>query len=433
MPMASPILGESFPAVSFPEGVDAMAPVQQTSLEMWGVTVEGVPTYRPFRTDNSRAADRATFSDTHGGPNNCTMPIDLRSSSPVRPIPHRRGSRPDRAMLMAAGEQVLPKRRLGRTPVEVTELGFGGTALGNMYEAVGDEDAYAAIEKAWQGGIRYFDTAPHYGLGLSERRLGAGLAGKPRDEYVVSTKVGRLLVPNPAPKGSDLSEGGYDVPDDLMRVWDFSRDGVMRSIEASLERLGLDRIDVALVHDPDDHLDQAINEAIPALVELREQGVIGAVGAGMNFVSPLARIAAESDVDALLVAGRWTLIDRSAGSLLDFCYDRGIAILAAAPFNSELLATSWPEDGARFDYTEASASVLATARKMAELCAAQEMQMPHAALRFPFRHDAVTSVICGMRNAREVEIDLEWASTALSADLWRAIDAQTATLLGDDA
>ncbi|HWA66504.1 MAG TPA: aldo/keto reductase [Mycobacteriales bacterium] len=324
---------------------------------------------------------------------------------------------------MSAGG-VLPRRQIGSSGLFVTELGFGGTALGNMYSAVSDEDAYAAVEAAWAGGIRYFDTAPHYGLGLSERRLGAALRTKPRDTYVVSTKVGRLLVPNPAPCGSDLGIAGYDVPDDLTRQWDFSRDGVLRSIDQSLDRLGLDRIDIALVHDPDDFLDQAIDEALPALIELRDQGVIKAVGAGMNYVSPLSRIAAETDVDVLLVAGRWTLIDRSAKALLDDCLERGVSVLAAAPFNSELLASDWPEVGARFDYVAAPASVLATARRMAELCRSHSMQMPHAALRFPFQHPAVTSVICGMRNVTEVATDVEWASTALSKDIWREIDAQ---------
>ena len=333
-------------------------------------------------------------------------------------------------MLMGAADQrALPRRTLGRTTVEVTELGFGGTAMGNMYAAVTDDDAMGAIEAAWNGGIRYFDTAPHYGLGLSEHRLGMALASKPRNEYTVSTKVGRLLVPNPRPTGSDLEVAGYAVPDDLMRVWDFSRDGVWRSIEDSLTRLGLDRIDIALVHDPDDHLDQAINEALPALAELRDQGVIGAIGVGMNVVEPLVRIAAETDVDAILVAGRWTLIDRSARQLLDSCEARSISVLAAAPFNSELLATAWPQDGARFDYSTASPAVLAAARQMADLCAAQELPMPHAAIRFPFRHPAVTSVVCGMRTALEVETDLEWALTVLPPEMWRVIDAHRSGLL----
>ena len=181
----------------------------------------------------------------------------------------------------------------------------------------------------------------------------AALQGKPRDEYVISTKVGRLLQTNPVPTGSDLKAGGFAVTDDLIRVRDYSRDGVLRSIESSLERLGLDRIDIVYVHDPEDHMDSAVGEAVPALVELREQGVVGAVGAGMNFVEPLRRFVAETDVDVLMVAGRWTLVDQSAEPLLTDCAHAGVAVVAAAPFNSGLLARPHPADDARFDYDTA--------------------------------------------------------------------------------
>ena len=156
----------------------------------------------------------------------------------------------------------------------VTELAFGGASLGNLYRETSDAEARLAVNAAWDGAVRYYDTAPHYGLGLSERRLGGALAGRPRDGYTLSTKVARLLVPNPAPSGSDLASGGFAVPDDLVRRFDFSRDGVLRSLESSLRRLGVSRIDIAYVHDPDEHMDQAITEAIPALAELRDQGVI---------------------------------------------------------------------------------------------------------------------------------------------------------------
>ena len=161
--------------------------------------------------------------------------------------------------------------RLGRTAVQISELGFGGAPIGNLYAPVSDEQAHAAVDAAWEAGVRYFDTAPHYGLGLSERRLGAVLRERPRAEYAISTKVGRILEPNPSPSGSDLAVGGFAVPDTLTRVFDFSRDGVRRSLESSLERLGLDRIDIALIHDPDDHLDAALAEAIPALVDTNQK------------------------------------------------------------------------------------------------------------------------------------------------------------------
>src|SRR6266498_4109013 len=164
-----------------------------------------------------------------------------------------------------------------------TRLGFGAAGIGNHLHAVTDAQATALLEAAWEAGVRHFDTAPHYGLGLSERRLGAFLAGKPRAEFTISTKVGRLLVDNPAPTGSDLAAGGFAVPDTSIRVRDYSADGVRRSIESSLTRIGLDRVDIVLIHDPEDHMDAALHQAVPTLVELREQGVIGAVGAGMNF------------------------------------------------------------------------------------------------------------------------------------------------------
>ena len=228
----------------------------------------------------------------------------------------------------------MDRHKLGRTSVEVTALGFGAAPIGNLHAAISDEDAAAAVQAAWDGGIRYYDTAPHYGLGLSERRLGAALTGRARDEFVVSTKVGRLLVDNPSPTGSDLRSGGFDVPDTLTRQRDYSADGVRRSIESSLARLGLDRIDIALIHDPEDFMDDALNGAVPTLIEMREQGVIGAVGAGMNFWPPLLRFVEESDVDVVMVAGRWTLADRSATPLLAACEQRGVSVLAAAPINS---------------------------------------------------------------------------------------------------
>jgi len=269
--------------------------------------------------------------------------------------------------------------------------------------------------------VRYFDTAPHYGLGLSERRLGAGLAGRPRAEFTVSTKVGRLLEPHPAPTGSDLTAGGFAVPDTLIRRFDYSRDGVRRSLEASLDRLGLDNVDIVYVHDPDDHMDAALNEALPALAELRDQGVIGAIGAGMNAIAPLLRIVAEADVDAVMVAGRWTLVDRSALPLLDACADRGVSVVAAAPFNSGLLAHPWPPDDAYYNYGPAPADVLERARRLARACERHGTVLPHAAMQFPFRHPAVACVLAGVRSAAQAQSAAHWATTDLSADIWSAL------------
>ncbi len=323
-------------------------------------------------------------------------------------------------------------RRLGRTGVEVTELGFGGAQIGNLYRRIDDETARRAVLAAWRGGVRYFDTAPHYGLGLSERRLGAALAGLPREEFVLSTKVGRLLVPNDRSTGSDLDSGGFDVPDDLARRYDYSRDGVRRSLDASLGRLGLDRIDIVYVHDPENHLDQAVREAVPALVELREQGVIGAVGAGMNFVGPLLRLVAETDLDAVMLAGRWTLADRSGEPLLDACLERGVAVVACSPFNSGLLARAEPPDGAFFDYDHAPADVLGFARELAAACRAAGTTLPHAALRFPLRHPAVPTLVTGMRTAGQVAISLEWMRAEPAEQVWAslaALDAERPAIL----
>jgi len=299
----------------------------------------------------------------------------------------------------------LPVRPLGRTGLAVTELGLGGSGLGNGGGALTEDDAVAIVDAAWEGGVRYFDTAPHYGLGLSERRLGAALRSRPRDEFVVSTKVGRTLEPNPAPTGSDLAEG-FAVPDDLRRRFDFGRDAVLRGLEASLQRLGLDRVDVVLVHDPDDHVDEALRGALPALVELREQGVVGAVGVGMNQWEAPLRFVRESDVDVVMLAGRWTLLDRSGEPLLDACAERGVAVLAAAPFNSGLLARPWPPDDARYQYAPATPAVLARARELAREAEAAGTDLPTAALRFPLRHPAVAAVVAGARSSTEVTTTL---------------------------
>ncbi len=300
----------------------------------------------------------------------------------------------------------------------VTELGFGGASLGNLYTETSDADARLAVDTAWNGGVRYYDTAPHYGLGLSERRLGAALAGRPRADYVLSTKVGRLLAPNPAPTGSDLASGGFAVPDDLVRCFDFSRDGVLRSLEGSLGRLGVSRVDIVYVHDPDEHVDQAITEALPALAELRAQGVIGAVGAGMNQWQALLRMVRETDLDVAMLAGRWTLLDQSGTSLLSACAERGVAVVAAAPFNSGLLARDWPQADAHFDYGTPAHDVLARARTLAGICRRHGARLPAAALQFPRRHPAVASVVAGLRTAAEVETALRLLAEPVPEAAW---------------
>ncbi|QGN33493.1 aldo/keto reductase [Microlunatus sp. Gsoil 973] len=322
----------------------------------------------------------------------------------------------------------MRRRRVGATALELTELGFGGAPIGNLYSAVSDEQAIAAVRAAWDGGIRYFDTAPHYGIGLSERRLGKALQEFPRESFVISTKVGRLLVPNPSPTGTDSD--GFDTPDDVVRVLDYSADGVRRSLDDSRQRLGLDRIDIALVHDPDDHLDQAAEESIPALCELRAKGEIGAVGLGMNYVDPLLWFVTRDypdgvSIDVILVAGRWTLLDRSARRLLDACAERGISVISAAPFNTGLLASPEPPRTGMFNYEPVTDEVLRTAQQFARIAREHGSQLPHAAVRFPLRHPAVASVLAGIRSPQEAGTNCELVADDLDASAWAAIDEVT--------
>jgi D-threo-aldose 1-dehydrogenase len=309
----------------------------------------------------------------------------------------------------------MERRELGSTGVEVTRLALGTGPLGGLYRAVGDENARATVDAAWERGVRAFDTAPHYGAGLAERRLGAALRGRPRDEYVLSTKVGRLLVPGPDDAGEPYVESTG-----LRRTWDFSADGVRRSLEASLERLGLDRVDVALVHDPEHHLEQAIGEALPALARLRDQGVVRAIGAGMNYTAPLARIVRESDADCVLAAGRYTLLDRSAADdLLPLCAERGVAVLAAGAFNSGILADPGPD--ATYDYAPAPPELLERARALAALCERHGVPLPTAAMRFPLRHPTVSCLLVGARTAAEIHADVDALERPLPDALWEEL------------
>ncbi|MDX8032687.1 aldo/keto reductase [Lentzea sp. BCCO 10_0856] len=300
----------------------------------------------------------------------------------------------------------------------VSRLGLGTSPLGNLFTEVTDDEARAVVDAAWEAGVRIFDTAPHYGLGLAERRLGAALKDRPRDEFVLSTKVGRLLVPDPDGAGR-LDDDGFAVPATLRRVWDFSADGVRRSLESSLDRLGLDRVDVVYLHDPDDHWDQAVGEAMPALAELREQGVIGAIGAGMNQWQMLARFVRESDVDSVLIAGRYTLLEQPAlAEFLPLCAERGVDVLAAGVFNSGLLARQDVPDDVTYDYRAAPADVVGRARRIAAVCARHGTTLLAAALWFAFGHPAVTGVIIGARAEAEVRANVEALSAPLPPELW---------------
>ncbi|MDF2442649.1 MAG: D-threo-aldose 1-dehydrogenase [Subtercola sp.] len=282
-----------------------------------------------------------------------------------------------------------------------------------------ESDARSSVAEAWRQGIRYFDTAPHYGLGLSERRLGAALAAYPRADYVLSTKVGRLLVPAENPTGFDTE--GFVVPGDLRREWDFSRDGVLRSVEASLERLGTDYIDILYLHDPDTSgIDDAMATGAAALVELREQGVVRAVGIGSNSAAAVAQLFRESDIDLAMLAGRYTLLEQhGADAVFEAAGER--SIVAVGVFNSGLLSTARPLPGAKYNYEPASAELLSRANALADLAEAHGATLPQAAIAFALRSPQVASVAIGMRTAKQVAANVELLERQPPAALWSAL------------
>ncbi len=297
---------------------------------------------------------------------------------------------------------------------DVSELVFGGAPIGGLYAPVSDEAAVATLQAAWDGGIRAFDTAPHYGVGLSERRIGDFLRGRPRGEFVVSTKVGRRLVPTDA--DVEGAAGFYGTPR-VARVRDYSADGVRATLADSMRRLRVDHVDIALIHDPDEYLTEALEGAYPALARLRDEGVVGAVGAGMNFAAPLEWLIERAELDCVLIAGRYSLLDtRAAESLFPLCQRRGVAVLAAGVFNSGILAN--PVPGARYNYASAPADVLERASRIRAVCARQGVPIAAAALHFALRHPAVTAVVAGARSADEIATDAEYLEMRVGEDLF---------------
>lgn len=308
--------------------------------------------------------------------------------------------------------------------LDLPPLGFGGAPLGNLFHPVSATDAGLLLDRAWDAGLRYFDTAPHYGLGLSERRLGAALAGRDRQQAVVSTKVGRLLDPSRA-TATDRDGEGFDVPAAWRRRRDYSRDGILRSVEQSLIRTGLDRFDVLFLHDPDDHWAAASTTGIATLVELRDEGVVRAIGVGMNQADLLTRFVRETDVDLVMVAGRYTLVDqRAEEALLPAAQERGVGVIAVGVYNSGLLAQDRVPEDATFDYAAAPAEVVARARAVAAVCERHGVSLPAAALAFPRRHPAVTSIVVGMQSADQVDETIERLSATIPEDLWRELAAE---------
>ena len=291
---------------------------------------------------------------------------------------------------------------LGRGGLQVSALSFGAAPLGNLGTEVSEEDAAAAVHAAWASGIRYFDVAPHYGLGLAEERLGRALREYPREEYVLSTKVGRLLFDAGTAMSDDAQ--GFAVRSRMRREFDYSADGARRSIEASLARLGLDRVDIVYVHDPENGYPEALAGAFPALDQLRREGVISSYGAGINSSELLADIVRETDSDVVLAARTWTLANQSAlADLLPTALSRGISVVAAGAFTGVELSG---------------------AGRIAQLCSDFGVSVVAVASRFPLQHPAVTTVLLGMRSSAEVLVDVEAFSVDIPAELWAAIFAE---------
>lgn len=333
----------------------------------------------------------------------------------------------------------LPRRKVGTTAIEVTELGFGGAPLGDFDRYVASKDASATLEAAWELGYRYFDTAPLYGHGLSEHRLGQMLRECPRPEYVLSTKVGRIL----RPERADLIDrgpflGGLNFAASL----DYSYDGTMRSLEQSCHRLGMDRIDIALIHDVDvrsqgnsdmyrRRFDEAMGGAYRALEELRRSGVISAMGIGVNELQPCLDFARAGRFDCFLLAGRYTLLEQDgAAELLALADVQSFSLLVGAPFNSGVLVSGTTRN-AKFDYKPAPAAILDRVAKIEVVCREHSVPLAAAALQFPLGHPRVASVVPGLLSSEQVRQDVEYMALPIPSAFWR--DLKSANLLSEDA
>ena len=308
----------------------------------------------------------------------------------------------------------------------IPALGYGAANVGNLFRELSDDEALAVLNGAWDSGIRYFDTAPHYGLGLSERRLGAFLQTKPRDEYVLSTKVGRLLRPNPDHDGGLDTANDFHVPDDLQRVWDFSADGIRASLDESRERLGIERIDLVYLHDPERHdLDLAVAEALPALEQLRADGEVAAIGIGSMVSDALATAVRAADLDLVMVAGRYTLLEQpAAAEVLPACRERGTGIVAASVFNSGLLASSEPRRDGRYEYGELPDELWDRVVRIARICTAHDVPLPAAAVQFPLRSDLVRSVVVGGSRPAQLRQNAQFAAVDIPEALWEELAAE---------
>lgn len=323
------------------------------------------------------------------------------------------------------------KRRFGRSGLEVTAMGFGSAPLGNQFRAVPEEDARAVIRGAWDSGLRYFDTAPMYGHGLSEHRLGESLRGLPRDEYVLSTKVGRLLKPVPA--GGLTSFFWVDMPP-FEVVHDYSYDGCMRSFEDSLQRLGVSRIDVAFIHDIDvfshgpelqkQHFRTAMDGGWKALEKLRSEKLVSAIGVGCNEWQVCEAALRERDFDCFLLAGRYTLLEQDAlDTFLPLCEERDVAVVLGGGFNSGILATGAVK-GAHYNYSEAEPEILERVAKIEAVCREYEVPLKAAALQFVLAHPAIPTNIPGTRTKKHVDENVALIGRPIPGEFWAALKKQ---------
>jgi D-threo-aldose 1-dehydrogenase len=315
--------------------------------------------------------------------------------------------------------------RLGRTSLTVSRLGLGTAWLGNLYQAVEGSAATAVLVRALELGVRLIDTAPLYGLGPAERRIGPVLAARPRRSFALSTKVGRVLRPRERDDPELVDEGRplfVDAPD-LFPAFDFSHDAVLRTLAGSLERLGLEQVDIVLIHDPDDHFDQALEGAYPALERLRADGTITAIGVGMNQADLLVEFARATDIDCVLPAGRYTLLDQAGlRELLPVCAQRGISVVIGGVYNTGILGD--PRPGTLYNYRTAPTELLERVRRMQTVCARHGVPLKAAAIQFPFGHPAVTSVLTGVRSVAEFDENARMLRLPIPADLWAELRAE---------
>lgn len=317
------------------------------------------------------------------------------------------------------------------TPIGLPRFGMGTGAIGNLYRPIGDDEAHATIAAALDAGITYFDTAPYYGFGMAERRLGAALAAcDPAGTAIVSTKVGRLLVPTDE-RGT---RHGFVDADPFAPVYDYSADGVRQSFRASQARMGRERVDILLAHDlgrvthGEDHarhIAAFIDGGYPAMVELREAGLTGAIGIGVNETQVCEELLDWIDLDVILLAGRYTLLDRSAARLLDRCAERGVRVIIGGPYNSGILALDPGRADLQqlhYDYAAPDADIVVRTRALAAICAAAGVSLPAAALQFPLRHPAVACVVAGLAGTGQVA-DMVARIAADASGAWPALDA----------